>query len=75
MTTTGVAAQHAGDDAAGVAFDGGLREVGDLGVGDEDRIGDGVGHRAQAGAEDDAEARAGAPIRLRRNAAAAWTWS
>ena len=55
----GFAAQRAGDDAAGVAFDGGLGEVGDVGVGDEDGIGDGVGDCAQAGAEDDAEARGG----------------
>ena len=42
-----------------MAFDGGLGEVGDVGVGDEDGIGDGVGDCAQAGAEDDAEARGG----------------
>ena len=45
------------DELAGVAFDGGLREVGDVGVGDDGRVFDLRGEVAEAGAEDDAEAR------------------
>ena len=57
MTMTGTPSSRPGDDAARVAFDGGLREVGDFSVGNDDRLGDRVGHGAQAGAEDDADAR------------------
>ena len=45
------------DEFAGVAFDGGLREVGDVGVGDGGGVFDLRGEVAEAGAEDDAEAR------------------
>jgi hypothetical protein len=47
--------EQAGDDAAGVAFDGGTGEVGNFGVGEDDWRLDRVGYRAQAGAEDDAD--------------------
>ena len=49
------AAQHAGNDAARMAHYRGLREMRNLGVGDQDGVGNGVGHRAQAGAEHDAD--------------------
>jgi hypothetical protein len=51
------AAQPAEHGAAGVAVDGRAREAGQLVVADADRVLDGVGHRAQARAEDDAHAR------------------
>ena len=53
--------RHAGDRAeeerAGVAFDGGAGEVGDLGIGNGDRGFNLLREGAKAGAEDDADAR------------------
>ena len=46
------------DEAAGVARDGGLREVRDVGEGDGGRVFKLGGEGAEAGAEDDADARA-----------------
>jgi len=43
------------DEVAGVAFDGGAREVGNLGVGDSGGAADVVGEVAEAGAENDAD--------------------
>ena len=51
------AADAAQDELAGVADDGGLREVRDLGIGDGDGVVDLVGKLAEAGAEDNAECR------------------
>ena len=51
----GDAADGADDELALVAFDGGAREVRDLGVGDDDGVLDLRGEAAEAGAEDDAE--------------------
>ncbi len=50
----GDAGDGAEDEVAGVAFDGGLREVGDVGVGDGDGSANVRGEGAEAGAEDDA---------------------
>ena len=47
-----------GHNPPGVALDSGLREMGNLRVGNDDRHGDRVGHCAQAGAKDNANARA-----------------
>ena len=53
----GNAVDVAEDEMAGVALDGGLREVGDVGVGDARGGFDVGGEVAQTGAEDDAESR------------------
>ena len=55
----GDARDGAEDEVAGVAYDGGLGEVRDVGVGDGDGGIDGGGEVAEAGAEDDADARRG----------------
>ena len=44
------AGEGAEDEPAGVAFDGGTREVRDLGVGDRDGVGEPVGKASKAGA-------------------------
>ena len=54
----GDAGDSAEDEVAGVAFDGGAGEVGNLGVGDAGGAADVVGEVAEAGAEDDADVRA-----------------
>jgi len=51
--------EETGDDAAGVALNGGLWEVGDFGVGNDYGVVDGVGYRAQAGTENDSDFGAG----------------
>jgi hypothetical protein len=51
----GDARDGAEDEVAGVAFDGGAGEVGNLGVGDASGSADVVGEVAEAGAEDDAD--------------------
>ena len=50
-------AEQARDHAAGVALDGGAGEVGNFGVGHDDRLGNRLGDGPQPGAEDDAHAR------------------
>jgi hypothetical protein len=51
------AAEKTGNDTAGVALDGRLREVWDFSVRNRDWIGHSVGNSAQAGAEHDSDAR------------------
>ena len=62
------------DEVAGVAFDGGLGEVGDSGVGDGGGGLDGGGYGSEAGAEDEADLRGVRALRVRMCAAAAWAW-
>ena len=57
MTATGTPPMVPRTSLPGVAFDGGAREVRDLGVGDDDGVLDLRGEAAEAGAEDDAERR------------------
>ena len=52
----GNVAQEPGNDTAGVALDGGLGKMRNPGVGNGDRLGYRVGHGAEPGAEDDADA-------------------
>ena len=67
------AALHDGDgdrvgvadhELSGVADGGGARECGDFGVGNAGGVGEGIGERAQAGAEDQADAWAQRGFRL-----------
>ncbi len=58
----GDAAEIAEDELAGVSGDGGLREAGDLGVGDRDRVLHLRGEAAQSRTQDDADARHGGVV-------------